>query len=63
MSIKLIGVCAEVPEAKLLKKIEKIRKEFPDMDIRIHKNKICVEGDVKDINVQKRIDEILMEKD
>lgn len=61
MSIKLVGVCAKVPEDKFLKKIEKIRKEFPDLDIRIHRNQICVEGDVKDVKVQKRIDEILLE--
>ena len=63
MSIKLIGVCAEVSENKLLKKIEKIRKEFPDLDIRIHKNQLCVEGDIKDRDIQKRIDEILLEED
>lgn len=59
----MIGVCAEVSEKKLLKKIEKIRKEFPDLDIRIHKNQICVEGDVRNKDVQKKIDEILLEAD
>lgn len=52
MAIKLTGVCAKVPKDKIRKKIEEIRKEFPDMDIRIHKDIVCVEGDIRDKNVQ-----------
>lgn len=59
-SIRLRGVAAKVDDKKIIEKARLIREILgKDYRIIIEKNRICVEGDIQDREIRKKIDKIL----
>jgi len=59
-SVRVRGVCARVDDKKILEKARQIRELIgKEYRIIIEKDHICVEGDIRDHDLRKRIDKIL----
>lgn len=59
-SVRLRGVCARVDEKQIPQKVRLIRKLIgQDSRIIIEEDRICVEGNIRDHDLRKKLDKIL----
>lgn len=59
-SVRLKGVCARVDDKHIMQKARLTRKLIGrDYRIIIEKDRICVEGNIQDHDLRKKIDKIL----
>ncbi len=59
-SVRLRGVCAKVDDKHIMEKARLIRKLIgKEFRIIIEKDHICVEGNIQDHDLRKKIDKIL----
>lgn len=59
-SVRLRGVCARVDDKHIMQKVRLIRKLIgQEFRIIIEKDRICVEGNIQDHDLRKKIDKIL----
>ena len=59
-SVRLRGVCARIDDKHIAQKVRLIRKLIGrEFRIIIQNDRICVEGDIKDHDLRKKIDKIL----
>lgn len=59
-SVRVRGVCAKVDDKHIFEKAKKIRKLIGrEYKITIEKDRLCVEGDLRDHDLRKKIDKIL----
>ena len=59
-SVRLRGVCARVDDKLISQKVRLIRKLIGhDYRIVIEKDRICVEGNIEDHDLRKKLDKIL----